>query len=74
MARAIEIAQNGAGAVSPNPMVGAVVLGPDGQTWGEGWHGRYGGPHAEVWAVRDAETPRPRRPRGRDARRHARAV
>ncbi|MGB3544736.1 bifunctional diaminohydroxyphosphoribosylaminopyrimidine deaminase/5-amino-6-(5-phosphoribosylamino)uracil reductase RibD [Rubrivirga sp.] len=55
MARAIEIAQNGAGAVSPNPMVGAVVLGPDGQIWGEGWHGRYGGPHAEVWAVRDAE-------------------
>ena len=55
MARAVEIARRGAGAVSPNPMVGAVLLGPDGGTWGEGWHGRWGGPHAEVWAVRDAE-------------------
>ena len=55
MARAVALARRGAGAVSPNPMVGAVLLGPDGETWGEGWHGRYGGPHAEVWAVRDAE-------------------
>ncbi len=55
MDRALALAARGAGAVSPNPMVGAVVLGPDGQTWGEGWHGRYGGPHAEVWAVRDAD-------------------
>ena len=55
MDRALELAARGAGAVSPNPMVGAVLLGPDGETWGEGWHGRYGGPHAEVWAVRDAE-------------------
>jgi len=55
MDRALGLAARGAGAVSPNPMVGAVLLGPDGETWGEGWHGRYGGPHAEVWAVRDAE-------------------
>ena len=55
MARALELAARGAGAVSPNPLVGAVLLGPDGETWGEGWHGRWGGPHAEVWAVRDAE-------------------
>ncbi len=54
MDRALALAERGAGAVSPNPMVGAVVLGPDGETWGEGWHGRWGGPHAEVWAVRDA--------------------
>ena len=55
MDRALALAARGAGAVSPNPMVGAVLLGPDGETLGEGWHGRYGGPHAEVWAVRDAE-------------------
>lgn len=55
MDRALALARRGAGAVSPNPMVGAVLVGPDGEVWGEGWHGRYGGPHAEVWAVRDAE-------------------
>ncbi len=55
MDRALALASRGAGAVSPNPMVGAVLLGPDGETWGEGWHRRYGGPHAEVWAVRDAD-------------------
>ena len=54
MDRALALAQRGAGAVSPNPMVGAVVLGPGGETWGEGWHGAWGGPHAEVWALRDA--------------------
>lgn len=56
MDRALTLAARGAGSVSPNPMVGAVLVAPDGETvWGEGWHGRYGGPHAEVWAVRDAE-------------------
>ncbi len=55
MDRALALAIRGAGAVSPNPMVGAVIVGPDGDVWGEGWHGRHGGPHAEVWAVRDAE-------------------
>jgi len=55
MGRALALAARGAGAVSPNPMVGCVITGPDGSVWGEGWHGRWGGPHAEVWAVRDAE-------------------
>ena len=55
MDRALDLAARGTGAVSPNPLVGAVLLGPDGETWGEGWHGRYGGPHAEVWAVHDAD-------------------
>ena len=55
MRRALALAARGAGAVSPNPLVGAVLLGPDGAVWGEGWHGRWGGPHAEVWAVRDAD-------------------
>lgn len=55
MQRALALAVHGAGAVSPNPMVGAVLVGPDGAVLGEGWHGQFGGPHAEVWAVRDAE-------------------
>jgi diaminohydroxyphosphoribosylaminopyrimidine deaminase/5-amino-6-(5-phosphoribosylamino)uracil reductase len=50
LARAIELAQRGAGQVSPNPVVGAVVV-KDGTVVGEGWHERYGGPHAEVNAL-----------------------
>jgi diaminohydroxyphosphoribosylaminopyrimidine deaminase / 5-amino-6-(5-phosphoribosylamino)uracil reductase len=50
LARAIEIAEQGRGRVSPNPMVGAVLA--DGETViGEGFHGRLGGPHAEVEAI-----------------------
>ena len=53
--RCLELAETGAGAVSPNPMVGAVVVGPDGTVLGEGAHEVYGGPHAEVQALRAAE-------------------
>lgn len=52
MERALQLARNGAGFVSPNPMVGAVIVAPDGRIIGEGWHALYGGPHAEVNAVR----------------------
>lgn len=55
MQRCLELAARGAGAVSPNPMVGSVIVGPDGRVLGEGRHEIYGGPHAEVHAVRDAE-------------------
>jgi diaminohydroxyphosphoribosylaminopyrimidine deaminase/5-amino-6-(5-phosphoribosylamino)uracil reductase len=48
--RAIELAGRGAGAVRPNPVVGAVVA-RDGEILGEGWHQRYGGAHAEVNAI-----------------------
>jgi diaminohydroxyphosphoribosylaminopyrimidine deaminase / 5-amino-6-(5-phosphoribosylamino)uracil reductase len=48
--RAIELAEQGAGEVKPNPLVGAVVA-RDGEILGEGWHQRYGGPHAEVNAI-----------------------
>jgi len=53
MARAIELAFRGLGGVNPNPLVGAVVV-KDGKIIGEGWHKKYGGPHAEVWALNEA--------------------
>src|SRR4051794_22986141 len=49
--RAIELAERGVGQVTPNPNVGAVVA-RDGEVVGEGWHEIYGGPHAEVNALR----------------------
>ncbi|MCC8410267.1 bifunctional diaminohydroxyphosphoribosylaminopyrimidine deaminase/5-amino-6-(5-phosphoribosylamino)uracil reductase RibD [Mucilaginibacter sp. UR6-1] len=50
MQRCLQLAALGAGAVSPNPMVGAVIVHND-SIIGEGWHQRYGGPHAEVNAI-----------------------
>jgi diaminohydroxyphosphoribosylaminopyrimidine deaminase/5-amino-6-(5-phosphoribosylamino)uracil reductase len=48
--RALELAERGRGATRPNPVVGAVLV-RDGEVVGEGWHERYGGPHAEVNAI-----------------------
>lgn len=48
MERALQLAAYGAGFVSPNPMVGAVLVSADGRIIGEGWHRRYGDAHAEV--------------------------
>jgi diaminohydroxyphosphoribosylaminopyrimidine deaminase / 5-amino-6-(5-phosphoribosylamino)uracil reductase len=53
MARALELAQRGEGHVEPNPMVGCVLV-RDGSIVGEGWHRQFGGPHAEVEALRAA--------------------
>jgi diaminohydroxyphosphoribosylaminopyrimidine deaminase/5-amino-6-(5-phosphoribosylamino)uracil reductase len=52
MRRALELATLGRGSVSPNPMVGCVIA-HKGRIIGEGWHRKYGGPHAEVNAVAD---------------------
>lgn len=54
MRRAVELALRGLGGTSPNPIVGAVILGPDGRTEGEGYHHRAGEPHAELLALNDA--------------------
>jgi diaminohydroxyphosphoribosylaminopyrimidine deaminase/5-amino-6-(5-phosphoribosylamino)uracil reductase len=51
MRRALQLARNGMGFASPNPMVGAVIVAPDGRVIGEGWHRRCGQGHAEVNAV-----------------------
>ncbi|MGH2953719.1 MAG: bifunctional diaminohydroxyphosphoribosylaminopyrimidine deaminase/5-amino-6-(5-phosphoribosylamino)uracil reductase RibD [Solirubrobacterales bacterium] len=49
--RAIELAGRGRGRVSPNPLVGAVIVGGDGEAIGEGWHAALGEAHAEVAAL-----------------------
>ena len=51
MMRCLQLARHGEFTTAPNPMVGAVIV-HEGRIIGEGWHRRYGGPHAEVNAVR----------------------
>jgi diaminohydroxyphosphoribosylaminopyrimidine deaminase/5-amino-6-(5-phosphoribosylamino)uracil reductase len=48
MRHALALAERGRGRVEPNPLVGAVVLDAAGQLAGEGWHEKFGGPHAEI--------------------------
>lgn len=58
MERAIELARGGEGFVNPNPLVGAVIV-RDGRIIGEGYHARYGTPHAERNAITNCtENPR----------------
>src|SRR5262245_10198112 len=54
MSRALDLAERGRGYVEPNPLVGAVLV-KDGRIVGEGWHERFGGAHAEVNALAQAE-------------------
>lgn len=51
--RAVELGRRGWGRVHPNPLVGCVLV-RDGRVVGEGWHREFGGPHAEVEALRNA--------------------
>ncbi|HEU4717095.1 MAG TPA: bifunctional diaminohydroxyphosphoribosylaminopyrimidine deaminase/5-amino-6-(5-phosphoribosylamino)uracil reductase RibD [Bacteroidia bacterium] len=51
MRRCLELAEKGAGRVAPNPMVGCVIVRND-VIIAEGYHMQYGGPHAEVNAIR----------------------
>ncbi len=54
MERAIELAKKGEGYVSPNPLVGAVIV-KNGRIIGEGRHKKYGTNHAEVNAFESAK-------------------
>ena len=56
MLRAIELAALGRGKVSPNPMVGCVIV-HQGEVIGEGYHEFYGGPHAEPNAIKSVSKP-----------------
>jgi diaminohydroxyphosphoribosylaminopyrimidine deaminase/5-amino-6-(5-phosphoribosylamino)uracil reductase len=51
MRRALELAVCGIGSVEPNPATGAVLVDDSLQLIAEGWHQRFGGPHAEVEAI-----------------------
>ncbi|MEX0777533.1 MAG: bifunctional diaminohydroxyphosphoribosylaminopyrimidine deaminase/5-amino-6-(5-phosphoribosylamino)uracil reductase RibD [Phycisphaeraceae bacterium] len=53
MRRALRLARRGQGRVEPNPMVGC-VLARDGAVVAQGWHQHFGGPHAEIVALRQA--------------------
>src|SRR5262245_19757045 len=53
MQQALDLARRGQGYVEPNPLVGCVIV-RDGQVVGEGWHQRFGGPHAEIEALKVA--------------------
>jgi len=53
MRMALEIARRGRGKVSPNPLVGAVIV-KGGKVIAKGWHERYGGKHAEANAIEKA--------------------
>jgi diaminohydroxyphosphoribosylaminopyrimidine deaminase/5-amino-6-(5-phosphoribosylamino)uracil reductase len=54
MRRALRLAERGRGQTSPNPMVGAIVVSPDGTIVGDGHHEQAGTPHAEVHALHEA--------------------
>ena len=54
MRRALELAARGRYSVSPNPMVGCVIV-RDGNVIAEGWHQRAGEPHAEIEALRGCD-------------------
>ena len=54
MQRALQLAELGRGRTSPNPLVGALVLDPEGNLVGEGFHAQAGTPHAEVHALNQA--------------------
>lgn len=54
MARVLELAERGRGYVSPNPMVGCVIV-KDDKIIAEGYHRKYGGPHAEAEAINSAQ-------------------
>ncbi|MDR2837525.1 MAG: bifunctional diaminohydroxyphosphoribosylaminopyrimidine deaminase/5-amino-6-(5-phosphoribosylamino)uracil reductase RibD [Azonexus sp.] len=54
MALALQLAERGLFTTSPNPRVGCVLVAPDGETVGVGWHEKAGEPHAEIHAIRAA--------------------
>jgi len=54
LSRALELAERGRGRVSPNPLVGAVVV-RDGDVIGEGFHAEYGELHAERASLADCD-------------------
>jgi diaminohydroxyphosphoribosylaminopyrimidine deaminase/5-amino-6-(5-phosphoribosylamino)uracil reductase len=54
MERCLQLASLGAGYTAPNPMVGAILI-HAGRVIGEGYHEKFGGPHAEVNCIRSVK-------------------
>lgn len=53
MERAVQLSKKGIGYTNPNPLVGAVIV-KNNKVIGEGYHKKYGGPHAEINALNNA--------------------
>ena len=51
---ALDLAEKARGMTSPNPLVGCVIVNPEGKIIGQGYHHKAGQPHAEIMAMRDA--------------------
>lgn len=58
MKEALELASEGKGSVSPNPMVGCIIVDEDGNKIGEGYHKKFGEAHAEVNAIASVKAKR----------------
>lgn len=54
MQRCLQLARQGLGQTSPNPLVGSIIV-QNGEIVGEGFHPKAGEPHAEIFALRDAQ-------------------
>lgn len=57
MKQALRLAKKGKGHVSPNPMVGCVIYSEKGDLIGKGYHKKYGGSHAEIYALQQISDP-----------------
>ncbi|OHB51539.1 MAG: riboflavin biosynthesis protein RibD [Planctomycetes bacterium GWF2_41_51] len=55
METALSLAKKGLGSVEPNPAVGCVIV-KDGKIIGKGYHKKFGGPHAEIEALKNCKT------------------
>ena len=55
MKKALKLAEKGRGYVSPNPLVGCVIVSEDGRMIGSGYHEKFGGPHAEINALQSVK-------------------
>ncbi len=56
LTQALDLASQSLNLTSPNPRVGCVIVDPQGKTVGQGHTQRAGGPHAEIMALRDAQS------------------
>ena len=56
MKRCLALAEKGLGSTAPNPMVGCVIV-HENRIIGEGYHSIFGGPHAEIAAIKNVTDP-----------------